>query len=289
MARVLVVTDSACDLPQKVADENNITIVPLSIRFGDEELMDRRDLTPELFWRRLEASPVLPSTAAPAPGAFQSVFQGAVSAGYDGIVCVNLSAALSATLQAAQTAATAVSKTIPVRVVDSRSVSMGQGMIVLGAARAAARGDATDAVASAAEDLVTRTRVFGALDSLENLKKGGRIGGAAVLVGSLLSIKPIIEVRNGVVEAESRQRTRSRSLRYLVDKVLHAGTVDQVAVLHGDAPDLTEFLVMMEGVYERDRIVIGDIGPVIGTHVGPGAIGVVFQVPPRASHAGPGR
>src|SRR5439155_17804041 len=123
------------------------------------------------------------------------------------------------------------------------------------------------------------TRVYGALDTLDNLKKGGRIGGAQAFIGSMLSVKPIIEVRDGVVEAESRQRTRSRALRYIADKVKAQGSIDALAVMHGDAPDLEEFLDLLAASFPRDEIIVGDIGAVIGTHAGRGVIGVAFHIP----------
>ncbi|HEX5265434.1 MAG TPA: DegV family protein [Acidimicrobiales bacterium] len=278
MSRVKVVTDSACDLPQDLVDELGIEIVPLSIRFGAEELVDRRDLTPDQFWARCKASPVLPETAAPAPGAFQTAFTRAADEGCDGVVCVNLSGALSATHQAAVAAASAVADRIPVRTVDSRSVTLGLGLMVLSAARAAAAGKSTEDVAGIAEDLVPRTRVFGALDTLEYLKKGGRIGGAQALFGTMLSIKPIVEVVDGAVAGESKQRTRSRALAYLVDKVRSAGEIEDLGVLTGASTDLEQFLDRIGQVYPRDKIVVGDIGAVIGSHVGPGTIGVTFHV-----------
>lgn len=278
MSRVRVVTDSACDLPQDLVDELGIEIVPLTIRFGAEELVDRRDLTPDQFWARCKASPVLPETAAPAPGAFQTAFIRAADEGCDGVVCVNLSGALSATHQAAVAAADAVADRIPVRTVDSRSVTLGLGLMVLSAARAAAAGKSTEDVAGIAEDLIPRTRVFGALDTLEYLKKGGRIGGAQALLGTMLSIKPIVEVVNGAVEGESKQRTRGRALAYLVDKVRKAGEIEDLGVLTGASPDLDQFLDQLDPVYPRDKIVVGDIGAVIGSHTGPGTIGVTFHV-----------
>jgi DegV family protein with EDD domain len=194
-------------------------------------------------------------------------------------VCVTLSGGLSATFQSAQLAAQAVSDVIPVRVVDSRSVTMAEGLMAVAAARAAKQGKGLEDCVGVVEDLVPRTRVYGALDTMENLKKGGRIGAAQAMLGSMLSIKPIIEVLDGKVEAESRQRTRSKSLRYLVEKVRAAGQVDDLAVMHGDAPDLDELLDLLGAVYPRDDILVGDIGPVIGTHGGPGVIGVTFHLP----------
>jgi DegV family protein with EDD domain len=279
MAAIRVVTDSACDLPPALADEHRIEIVPLTIRFGDEELVDRRDLSPKEFWTRMAESPVLPETAAPSAGAFEEAYRRAAAEGADGVVCVTLSSALSATHQAATLAASGVAAEIPVRVVDSKAVTLAQGLVAVEAARMAEQGKGLDDVAGVAEDLAVRTRIYGALDTLENLKKGGRVGGAQALLGSLLSIKPVIELRDGVVEPESKQRTRAKSLRYLVDKVREHGAVENLAVLHGEAPDLEEFLDMLGSVFARDDIIVGDIGAVIGTHAGPRVIGVTFFVP----------
>ena len=276
MPGVRVVTDSSCDLPDDLVAEHNITIVPLTIRFGAEELVDRRDLTPSEFWSKCQTSPVLPETAAPSPGAFEAAFRQAKDAGAEGVVCVSLSSKLSATIQAAAQAAKAVEAEFPVRVVDSLSVSMGLGLHVLRAARMAAEGKGLDDVAGAIVDVAPRTSVYATLDTLENLKKGGRIGGAQAFIGSLLSVKPVIEVRDGEVHAESKQRTRGRAVAYLVDKVRQAGAIEDLAVVHGQAPDLEEFLDALSSVVDRDRIVVGNIGAVIGTHAGPRAIGVAM-------------
>ena len=279
MAGIRVVTDSACDLPQALADEHGIEIVPLTIRFGDDELVDRRDLSPKEFWARSAESPVLPETAAPSAGAFEEVYKRLAGEGADGIVCVTLSSALSATHQAAALAAKSLGDEIPIRVVDSKAVTMAQGLMALAAAKLGEGGAGIDEAAQAVEDLVARSRIFATLDTLENLKKGGRIGAAQALFGSLLSIKPVIELRDGVVEAESKQRTRSKSLRYLVEKVKEHGKIENLVVMHGEAPDLEEFLDLVSAVYPREEIIVGDIGAVIGTHGGPRVMGVVFHVP----------
>ena len=279
MAGVKVVTDSSCDLPADVVTEHGIEVVPLTIRFGDEELVDRVDLTPAQFWARCASSAALPETAAPAPGAFEQAFRRAAAAGADGVVCINLASKLSATSQSAQTAAQAVEGDVAVRVVDSRTVTLGLGMIVVEAARLAADGADLDQVASAAEELAGRTRVHGALDTLEYLKRGGRIGAAQALLGSLLSVKPIIEVRDGAVEPGPKQRTRSKALAYLAERVASEPAVENLAVLHGDAPDLDAFLALLAPHFPPDRIVVGDLGAVVGTHAGPRTIGVAYQVP----------
>ena len=283
MPRIRVVTDSACDLPPAMAADLGITVVPLTIRFGDTELVDGQDLTPAEFWRRCNASPTLPETAAPSPGAFEQAFRELAADGAEGIVCVNLSSELSATIQAAEMAAKAVAGDLPVRIVDSRSVSLGQGQMAMAAARMANQDKAIEDIVGAGEDLVHRTHVYATLDTLDNLKKGGRIGGAQAFIGTLLSFKPVIKVVDGKVEQEARPRTRSRSLRYLVDKVREHGTVEHLTLVHAEAGDADEFLDMLGEIYPRDEILVGNVGAVIGTHAGQGAIGVIFHASPSAS------
>lgn len=279
MATIRIVTDSSCDLPPELETKHAIDIVPLTVRFGAEEFVDRRDLTPQEFWARSASASVLPETAAPSPGAFEEAYRRAAADGCDGVVCITLSAALSATFSSAELAAKSVADVIPVRVVDSRSLTMALGNICLSAARVAEDGKGIDEVAGEAEDLVDRTIIYAALDTLENLKKGGRIGGAQAALGSMLSIKPIINVTSGKVEQESKQRTRSKSLRYLADKVRAQPKVENLAVMHGDAPDVDEMLDLLAPVYPRDEIIVGQLGAVIGAHGGPRIMGITFQLP----------
>jgi DegV family protein with EDD domain len=275
---VRIVTDSSCDLPDEVVAAHGIRIVPLSIRFGDEELIDREQLTTAEFWRRCSTSPTLPETAAPAPGQFEQAYRQLRSEGATGIVVVSLSGGLSATIQSAELAARSVADEIPVRVVDSRSVSLGVGMIAVACARRAEAGGELDEIADLATDLAARTRVFGALDTLENLKKGGRIGNAKAMLATALSIKPIIEVIDGAVEEGGKQRTRGKALKFLVDKVAqYEGRIAGLAVLQADCDDVAQFVDMLRPHYSGE-IVIGAIGPVIGTHAGRGTIGVTFNV-----------
>jgi len=274
MARIRVVTDSACDLSAEVAADHGVTIVPLSIRFGDEEFVDGRDLTTEEFWARCKASPVLPETAAPSPGAFQEAFLAAAEDGYDGVLSLSLSGGVSATFQAASTAAKAVADRIEVRAVDSRSMTMSLGLMVLDVADLAAGGADLDALQARAEDLIPRTTVYGAVENLEHLEKGGRIGGARALLGSLLSIKPVVTLVDGAVAEESKQRTRGRSLQYLADKILDSPPLSRVAVAHGAATDIDTFLGLLTDVKSEHPLIVSQLGPVVGTHTGPGTIGV---------------
>jgi DegV family protein with EDD domain len=279
---ISIVTDSACDLDDAVVAELGIAVVPLSIRFGSEEYTDRVDLSPRQFYEKMAASATLPETAAPSPGAFEKAFRAAIDEDAAGVVCVNLSGELSATIQSAQNAARAIAEATPgappVHVVDSRSVTGGLGSQVTAAARAARDGASADDVAALVRDMVGRTRVFGALDTLENLKKGGRIGGAQALLGSLLAIKPLIEIRDGAVHEAGKPRTRAKAIRQLVDKLREAGPVENVNVLHGLAPDVDELLALVGEVVPREQVTVGIIGATIGTHGGPRVVGVTWQV-----------
>ncbi len=273
---VRLVSDTACDLPEELVDDLGIVLVPLHIRFGNTELLDREQLGTKEFWARVASSAELPETAAPSPGAFQTAFESVASDGADGVVCVTLSSKLSATNEAAGQAARALGDDFRVEIVDSFSATMGEGLVLLAAAEAAGRGGSIDDVVSAATSARERLSVFGAIDTLENLRKGGRIGGAAATLGALLSIKPVIEVRDGVVEQESRQRTRAKSLQYLAEKTRAAGPLERLAVMSADAPDFSNFLDLLAGVPSRHERLVGEIGPVIGTHAGPGALGVAW-------------
>lgn len=281
-SKIGIVTDSSCDLPDEIVTRHGIEIVPLSIRFGDEELTDREELTTAEFWARCAASPELPSTAAPSPGRFEQSYRRLADNGAGNIVAVTLSGALSATYQSAELAAKSVAADgITVKVVDSRTLSVGLGTILIACAEAAAEHGGSEedlaAVLAIAEGLVPRTRMYGALDTLENLKKGGRIGGAKALLATALAIKPIIEVVDGVVEQHGKQRTRSKALRYLVEKVAaQQGKMEHLGVLHADCSDVDEFVAQLRPYYDGE-IVVGQIGPVIGTHTGRGTIGVAYH------------
>ena len=196
-------------------------------------------------WQQCANSSAFPETSAPSPGAFDAAFSAAADEGASGVVCITLSSKLSATYQAALAGAEDVKDRLPVRVVDSLSVTMGEGILVVMAAEAAGAGADLDEVVSLVEGALDKIHVYGSLDTLDNLRYGGRIGKAKAFFGSLLSIKPIIEVRDGVVEAESQPRTRTRSLEHLASKVMEAGEVDQVAVVHAATTDADKVVDMI--------------------------------------------
>lgn len=278
MSGVRIVTDSACDLTTQEADALGIEIVPLSIRFGTEEYTDRTGLSVEDFYKKMAESSDLPETSAPAPGAFEQAFRRAADAGADAVMCINLSGGLSATIESARNAARALEGEIDVRVVDSRTLTAGQATVVRQAALAATAGEPIEAIVALVDDLVARTRVYAALDTLDNLKKGGRIGGAQHLLGSMLAIKPLINVTGGQVEEASKQRTRKKALLWLRDQLYSESGVTHLSVYDGEAPDVDEFLDLIADRFPRDTIQTGRIGAVIGAHGGPRVLGICYVV-----------
>ena len=276
MTGVRIVTDSSCDLPDDIVEAHRIAIVPLTIRFGDDELVDREELSAAEFYKRMADFDGLPETAAPAPGAFEAAFRAAAADGAEAVVCINLSSALSATMASAQAAARAVEGDVDVRVVDSKSITAGLGTIVTMAAESAAAGGSADEVVAVVEGAWGRTHVLGGLDTLENLKKGGRIGGARAMLGTLLSIKPVIDISTGVVEEAGKVRTRKKEMLFLRDRLVAAGEVERLVVCDGGAPDAEEFADVIADVRPRDSFTRSTIGPVIGTHGGPRIIGLTW-------------
>jgi DegV family protein with EDD domain len=285
MPGVRIVTDSACDLTDDLVKQHDVIVVPLTIRFGSEEFEDRKELSPEEFWRRCQGKGALPETAAPSPGSFIAAFQQAADEGADAVLCLTISSKLSGTYASAVTAADTFTA-IPVRVFDTRSVTMGQGLTVISAAEEAAAGAGLDQLLAAAEDRTDRIRVYGVLGGLEFLQRGGRIGGAQALLGSLLSIKPVIVVKDGEVAEESKQRTRSRALSYLVAKVAADGPLERLAIADGDCDDIEGVVKELAALPGGHPLVSVQLGPVVGSHTGPNTLGVCYIVPAAVSAAG---
>jgi DegV family protein with EDD domain len=278
MPGVHIVTDSACDLTDALVKEHNVTVVPLTIRFGEEELEDRRQLTPAEFWSRCAGSKTLPETAAPSPGSFQSAYQHAADQGAESVLCLTISSKVSGTYASALAAADSFSG-VPVRVVDTYSLTMGQGLLVIAAAEDAASGAGLDELADATHDRSGRTRIFGVIGGLEHLQRGGRIGGARALMGSLLDIKPVIQLKDGEVAEESKQRTRTRALAYLTAKVKGDAPLERIAVADGACNDFPEVVAGLKDIETEHPLLTVDLGPVVGTHAGPNTVGVCYVVP----------
>jgi DegV family protein with EDD domain len=254
----------------------NIDIVSLSIRFGDEEFTDRVDLSPEEFWAKCKASKTLPETAAPSPGAFRAAYERAKADNCDGVIVLTISALLSATNQSAVLGAEALSDSIPVRVVDTKAVSMAQGLLVIDVAELAATGADLDQLVTHAESLVAKVGVVAMLDTLEHLIKGGRVGGARALLGQVLSIKPLLELKDGVVAEAGRQRTRSKALVEIAGVAKSHAPLKRLALIHGASSEVANLEALVKDVSTQNAIILTDMGPVVGTHGGPGIIGLCW-------------
>ena len=227
---VRIVTDSACDLPDELLDEYGITVVPLSIRFGSEELIDREQLSVGEFWQRCAASEVLPETAAPAPGQFETAYRRLASEGASAVVVVSLSGALSATIQSAELAARGVADEIDVRIVDSRSVTLGLGTMVLAAARAASTGATADAIVELVGDMSARTKVFGALDTLDTY---GAAQALALIPGTS---RAGITMTAGLALGLTRQAAARFSFLLSIPVIALAGAHEALAAWSSQAP-----------------------------------------------------
>ena len=277
---VRIVTDSSCDLSAAEIERHQITVVPLTIRFGDEEFTDGVGLSAENFYEKMAASDDLPSTAAPAPGAFETVFRGLAEGGADAVVCINLSFALSATGESAQSAARATEGEVDVRVVDSGKVSVGLGIMVKAAAAAAEAGQSADEIEALLAEMKDRVLLYAVLDTLDNLKKGGRIGTAQALLGSALSIKPCIDITSGVVEEAGKQRTRGKARNWLAARVAEAGELEHLAIAHGAADDIDAFVAGLGESPAQNPLTVATIGPVVGAHAGSGVIAAAIVAAP---------
>jgi DegV family protein with EDD domain len=276
VARVAIVTDSASDLPPEVAAAAGITVVPLVVNFGSETFKAGVDLTTEQFWQRMVApdSP-FPTTAASAPGAFQQTYEAAFAGGADAVVSVHVADTLSGTIKAARIAAGMMDGR-EVHVVDSWSASMGVGLLAQMGANLAAQGVSAGEIARIVTDRAKDIDLYVALDTLEYLKRGGRISGARAAIGTLLSVKPIITVREGVVDTADRVRTRAKA-RDRVLELLTAKPLEQVAVLHTTNADVEEFTGRVKATsgLPDDAIQVMTVGASVGPHLGPGCVGGV--------------
>lgn len=285
MTTIRVICDSACDLPQSELDRLSITLVSLSIRFGEEEFLDRVTLSNDEFWSRCAQSRTLPETSAPSPGAFQAAFEHAAAQGCTGVIVIALSSLLSGTYQSALIAADAVSASIDVRVVDSRAVSMAQGLLAIDIAESAQQGVSLDELEQRALALRSRVGVVALLDTLDHLIKGGRVGGAKALIGQVLSIKPLLELRDGVVAEAGRQRTTSRALASIAATAASHAPLRRLALIHARSTQVAALSALVADWSLEFPMLIADMGPTVGTHGGPGLIGLTWlEAAPDQDH-----
>jgi DegV family protein with EDD domain len=274
--RTALITDSTCDIPPTLIERHKVIIVPLHVIWGNETFRDRVDMEPKAFYRRLTEDPQYPTTAHPTPDGFLTTYRETLDGSAEEIVVITLSSQLSGAFEAASQASTEIDS--PVHVFDSRGTTMGLGWQVLAAARAREAGGDAGAMIQAADHVRQRVILEVALDTLEYLHKGGRIGGATRFIGSLLNIKPLVYVdhETGKVEAAARVRTRNRGLKTLYRRFfeqLDTGKRLHVAVMHGDAPgDAKGTADQIENEYSPTELLVGITGPVLGVHTGPRAI-----------------
>ncbi len=273
---VRIVTDTAADLPPAIASSRGIEVVPLTVRFGDESFLSGVELSADDFWAKLGSSHVAPATAAPSAGDFQKAYEKLAAEGATGIVSIHLSSKLSATYQSAAVAAKEIGGT-QVEVFDSLGVSAGLGLLALHAADRAEAGASAGEIVAELEELRPRVRLYGVIDTLEYLRLGGRIGGAQALLGTMLKMKPVIGLADGVVDPVGRVRTRAKALEHLAGLVrAHEGKIQRLVVMHGAAPDVDSLLTLLDGVVKVDPSDVWTLGPIVGAHAGPGVIGVSF-------------
>jgi DegV family protein with EDD domain len=280
MSKIAVITDSASDLNPVDASAAGITVVPLLLSFGQTEYRAGVDITTDEFWTELtRPGAPFPKTAAAAPGTFREAFESAFAAGAEEVLYVGVGSKLSATLQSAQVARDMLPDR-PIHIVDSMSASMGVGLLALEAAERAAQGAPAADIAAEIERRRARLKLYVVLETLEYLKRGGRISGAQAAIGSVLSVKPIITIEDGVVETADKPRTRSKARARLLE-LLSVQKADRVAVLHGRADDVENFANELAAAisFPREKMTINLIGSSVGPHVGPGAYGAVVLPP----------
>lgn len=277
-SKVAVVTDSTSSLTPAIGREYGIAVAPIYVTFGTRTYRDGVDLDSESFYRLLRESEELPTTAQPTAGDFVQIYT-ALSEEAEAIVSIHISHEMSATLDLALTARKQLPQ-VPIHLIDSRSVSMGLGLMAIAAARAAAAGQDAAQVVRLVEGLIPKMNIIFTVETLDYLRKGGRIGRAAALVGSALRIKPVLQVEEGEVGPLERPRTRRRAVRRLLDLMgqrVGASQTVHAAVLHCDVPDEAEALAeQVAARFDCVELLTTDAGPIIGTHAGPGTLGVVF-------------
>jgi DegV family protein with EDD domain len=277
MGNVVVVTDSGATVPDRLARELDIRVVPILLTLGDRTFRDGVDIAREEVYRWLRTGGRRAGSAAPSVGDFLRTYA-SVAGDAKGIASIHISPSLSAISSAALTAGQLIDG-LPVRVVDCRTAAIGQGFVVLEAARAAAQGASLEEVVQRAKDVASRTHLLATIDDLEHLRHGGRIGGAASLVGTLLQIKPVLSVVDGRVEVLARPRTKSRAISTMLNQMesqvgerpVHAG------VLHADVPDEAEVLrKLVSERFDCVELYVTELTPVMGVHTGPGVLGIAF-------------
>lgn len=269
---VQVVTDSVADLPPQVAQELGITVVPLIVNFGSEAYRDGVDLTADQFYKKLKDSRVFPTTSAPPPMAFAEIFD-KLAEKTEQIAVLTISATLSGTHDAALQGRRLMKKPCRVEVIDSQLATMGEGFIAMKAAQAAKTGASLDEVKEVVQKNLTRSEILAAFDTLEYLRRGGRIGAAKAYLGSMLNINPLITLKDGEVKPAGRTRSRSKAIDSLCAFAKDYSSIEELAVEYTACREDAEALIdRLDSIFPKERIYRSRMTPVIGTHTGPGLL-----------------
>ena len=275
---VRIVTDSTADLPAEVASELGITVVPLTVFFGDEAYLDGVELDNASFYQKLAASKDLPRTSQPAPAAFQEAFQRLIDEGADAILAVHLSSKLSGTYQSACTARDSLpeeTRKVPIEIIDSLSISVGMNYAIQNAARQARTGKNLEEIKASVEDTLARTSILAVLDTLEYVRRGGRIGGASAMLGNMLSFKPIVSLKEGEVVAVERPRTRGKAYARIAQLLSEMGPIEHVSIAESNDEVGQQLSDALKEVYSG-KPPIYRLGAVLGTHTGPGTAAIAL-------------
>ncbi len=275
MANVKIVTDSLADIPPAISQELGITTVPCVVRFGETVYRDRVDLFPAEFYRRLTTSATLPKTSQPPTGVFEEMYQ-KLSQETNEILAIHTISSLSGIYNASRVAA-ANFPNLHIELIDSQTVTMALGWLVVLAARAARQGATLAEIRDLVQDAMPRVHIIAMLNTLEYAVKGGRLGKGAALVGTLLNVKPLLACVRGEVVPVENVRTQKRALERLVELFLASGPIQELCVMHAAGEELAcRVKAQLARTFPEDHILMGETGPVLGAHVGPGAVGIAW-------------
>jgi DegV family protein with EDD domain len=273
---VRIVSDSTADIPSEVAERLGITVVPLTVFFGDEAYLDGVELDNATFYSKLASSKELPRTSQPSPAAFAEAYERLIKEGATGILSVHLSSKLSGTYQSAVTAVEMLPedlKKVPIEVVDSESISVGMSVPIMKAAEEAREGKSLDEITANLLDRLARTRILAVLDTLEYVRRGGRIGAAGAMLGNMLSFKPIISLKNGEVIPLERPRTRSKAYERIAQLMSEMAPLESVVIAESNEEVGQQLAEALKKTYPG-KITRYKLGGVLGTHTGPGTVAI---------------
>jgi DegV family protein with EDD domain len=274
---IKIVTDSTVDLPAALIKELDVAVVPEYLLFGDQVLRDHIDISEDEFYERLLNGTVHPKTSQPTPHDFAKVYN-SLSREADGIISIHLSSKLSGTYSSAVQGKNLISAACQIELIDSQTVSIALGLAVIQAAKMAKSGMDLKQIVSKLGRIMANVHILMLFDTLKYLAKGGRIGKAKALLGSLLNIKPLLTVKDGELVPSNQVRTRSKGTDLLLDFVKNAGQIEDLAVVHSTTPD--EALVLAErlsSIFPKERIIMARLGPALGVHGGPGVLAIALR------------